>query len=188
MDSQEQFLELIDQVKQGCPDAQEQLFREYEKYVRYVIRPQLSQPLRQVYDSADFAQAVWASFFSDDLGQRVFASPNALLQFLKRMAKNKVADCYRERRRQRTGSCADDKPGATTISHIPGSDETPSQICMAKEQFHSVFQNQPPHHQRILHLLRIGYSIKEIAAQENICERQLERIVRAIFRAIDRHQ
>src|SRR5208337_4800735 len=88
--------EFIARIRDGDEDAARELLRRYEAKVRLVVRRQLPRLLRSRFDSQDFVQSIWGSFF-----RRIKASPTELegtenlIGFLARAARNKVIDEYR---------------------------------------------------------------------------------------------
>src|SRR5436189_1931665 len=88
----------LKRIAAGDQDAARELLTRYEAEVRLVVRRQLPRLLRSRFDSLDFLQSVWGSFF-----RRVKTGPSPaefedarhLVAFLARAAKNKVIDEYR---------------------------------------------------------------------------------------------
>src|ERR1700728_233575 len=93
---------LLARIKDGDEGAARELLCRYESKVRMVVRRQLPRLLRSRFDSLDFLQSVWGSFFyrirarSKDLDEE----PN-LIAFLAWAARNKVIDEYRRAATQR---------------------------------------------------------------------------------------
>src|SRR5712672_2107122 len=87
---------LIDRIQSGNEEAARELLERYESKVRLVVRRQLPRLLRSRFDSIDFLQSVWGSFF-----HRIRTGPNDLqeernlIAFLAWAARNKVIDEYR---------------------------------------------------------------------------------------------
>ena len=55
--------ELLARIKNGDEEAARELLSRYESKVRLVVRRQLPRLLRSRFDSIDFLQSVWGSFF-----------------------------------------------------------------------------------------------------------------------------
>lgn len=180
MDHQ-QFQELIDQVKQGCPDATQTFVENYEEFVLAVVRPRMSQQLRRSHDSQDIVQFVWLSFFNDKLGKRMFGSPEELAAFLRKVAKNKVYDCYQQRRM--TPEKPDNSKVEKLLDHpskLLDDNGTASQKVMAQENIDSTVSSQSPHHQYIFSLFQRGYGYEEIAHHVGLTPRHVRYILDAI--------
>src|SRR4051812_42556334 len=88
---------LMERICAGSDDAVRELLDAYGPALLQVIRRRLSQRLRSRFDSTDFTQAVWTSFFAVPLHTYRFKSPKALLAFLTELASNKVHDATRQR-------------------------------------------------------------------------------------------
>src|SRR6202034_3649815 len=88
--------QFLARIRDGDELAARELLARYEAEVRLVVRRQLPRLLRSRFDSLDFLQSVWGSFF-----RRMRTSPTEfedsrhLVAFLARAAKNKVIDEYR---------------------------------------------------------------------------------------------
>src|SRR4051794_8704712 len=170
------FVALMQRVKAGCPEAAQVLFAQYGDAVRRVVRRWLQQPLRRHFDSTDFEQSVWASFFGDSADRYSFPTPDDLVAFLSQVAYNKVVDATRKR----FGSGQDSRPPErsldepsgqdktdTLVNELPAPTHTPSQHLMADERWHKLTSNLPPGHVRILELLQAGCTQAEIADRLN---------------------
>jgi hypothetical protein len=87
---------VLGQIRDGDEAAARELLRRYEAEVRLVVRRQLPRLLRSRFDSLDFLQSVWGSFFKRVRGGPAeFEDSRHLVAFLARAAKNKVIDEYR---------------------------------------------------------------------------------------------
>ncbi len=88
--------DFLKRIQAGDEGAARELLQRFEAEVRLVVRRQLPRLLRSRFDSLDFLQSVWGSFF-----RRMRTSPTEfedsrhLVAFLARAAKNKVIDEYR---------------------------------------------------------------------------------------------
>ena len=88
------FGTLMAQVQEGCTEAAQKLHEVYGPHILRAVRRRLHQRLRSKYDSLDFVQDVWASFFGDVPQKYTFAQPEDLVAFLSGMAQKKVAAAY----------------------------------------------------------------------------------------------
>src|SRR5271167_2852245 len=83
--------ELLARIQNGDDGAARELLNRYESKVRMVVRRQLPRLLRSRFDSLDFLQSVWGSFF-----HKIRTGPNDLdeernlITFLAWAARNKV--------------------------------------------------------------------------------------------------
>src|SRR4051795_3013637 len=106
--------ELLARIKEGDEGAARELLTRYEPKVRLVVRRQLPRLLRSRFDSLDFLQSVWGSFF-----RKIQTGPNDLMEeqnlitFLAWAARNKVIDEYR-----RAGTRKQDKRREQPLSGV----------------------------------------------------------------------
>ena len=96
---------LLEKLANGESEAAERVFRDYEPFLRAMVRRRLTPMLRVKFDSVDVVQSVWA-----DLLERYrqagwhFTDQEHLRAFLARVTYNHfVNQC----RRNRTPGCAD---------------------------------------------------------------------------------
>jgi RNA polymerase sigma-70 factor (ECF subfamily) len=179
-------------VRGGCPGAAREVFDRYSGHVQRVVRRALHQKLRRQYDSVDFLQSVWASFFQVPAERYTFANPEELMRFLSQVAYNKVADAARgtlgTAKRDATRERSLDQPtGArptdgTLAEELPVGDPTPSQQAIADERWESLVSGLPPGHRRVLELLRDGYTHTEIASIAGIHPKIIQRLLRELRR------
>src|SRR5438067_5679276 len=89
--------EFLKRIQAGDEGAARELLSRFEAEVRLVVRRQLPRLLRSRFDSLDFLQSVWGSFFFRirTTGAAEFRDSRHLVGFLARAAKNKVIDEYR---------------------------------------------------------------------------------------------
>jgi RNA polymerase sigma factor (sigma-70 family) len=179
-DSVLEFRSLMDRVRTGCPQAAAELHARYSGHVRRIVRRHLGPRLRSQFDSVDFLQQVWQSFFAGELGVQQFDSPELLVAFLSRVAANKVSA---EGRRNQTMKRDVDRinnrvrdPRELPSPHQP----TPSQEVMAGERFELLVADQPPDVRRILEMLRVGYTHRAIARAVGISEKTIQRILQRL--------
>lgn len=176
-----EFRRLVEQYRSGDPEAQARLIARYGGVVRAAVRRRLPDGLRKEYDSLDFAQDVWASFFTRPPPLARFDTPDALGGYLAGVARNKVAEVCRRRFRSAGYNIAREEPlvraADGTDVPVPGRDATPSQCAIAGEKWAALAAGVPPAHRRVVALLRAGHTQEEIARQVGKCERHVRRIV-----------
>ena len=124
----------IARIRAGDEEAARDLLTRYEAGVRLVVRRQLPRILRTRFDSIDFLQSVWGSFF-----HRIRTKPTdiqdsrQLIAFLAWAARNKVIDEYRHSASQRKDLhreeplCLDGE----NLRDFPAPTETPSEVVQA---------------------------------------------------------
>ena len=185
-DAEADFQRLMERVRAGCPEAQREVFERYCQFVRRVVRRRLRRQLRRRYDSDDFTQAVWASFFQVPTEQFVFPTSEDLIAFLGQMADNKVKETTRKRlgtRRHRSAYAQSlDAPNPNEDGPVgeavPMVRPTPSQTLIADERWQRLIQGLAPGHRRILELLRDGYSSADIIRMlPNVNRKAIEKLI-----------
>ncbi len=177
------FGALMRQIREGSETASRELVVNYGRHVLRMVRRKLSRSLRSKFDSQDFVQAVWASFFAFQPDRYRFDRPEELVAFLTEMARNKVVEVVRQRmqtekynvNRERSlgGS---ESPTDSPISSQPPPDE----IAIAREEWQRLLESQPAHYQQILQLLGGGHARQEVARDLGLSEKTIYRVVRKL--------
>jgi RNA polymerase sigma-70 factor (ECF subfamily) len=184
-----EFERLMARVRGGCAEAARELFNQYSEQIRLVVRRRLNDRLRRHYDSLDFLQEVWASFFAVPPERFTFASPVELVRFLSRVAYNKVVETVRRRATRKWNltreRCVTDFRPPLRLEQLKADERqpTPSQVAIANEKWERLLRGQPAHCRRILELLRQGHGQTEIARE--LCL-PLKAIQRLLSRLTDR--
>ncbi|WP_169975255.1 RNA polymerase sigma factor [Tautonia rosea] len=175
---------LFARAQSGDKDAWEELFREcYPKVIR-VVRRRLNQPMRSLYDSADFASDVWRSLLAKS-DRFDFPNIGSLLAFLEKAATQKVIDEHRKlhsqkRDQTRTMSLDANVEGLSVGMQVPSTDPTPSQYAVANESFQRVNERLDDTHRRVLEMAREGYATREISDSVGWSVRQVQRALKKL--------
>jgi RNA polymerase sigma-70 factor (ECF subfamily) len=185
MRESDDFTALMQRLNEGSQDAARELFERYGPHIQRVVRRKLDRKLRSKFDSLDFVQDVWTSFFAARQGRREFDRPEALVAFLANMAYHKVIDAFRQRvqtrkhnvRREHSLESSRTGLGGNLVAQQP----TPSQVVVAKERWEMMLQGQPAHYQDILRLLRQGNTHQEVADRLGLNEKTVRRVVQKIL-------
>jgi RNA polymerase sigma factor (sigma-70 family) len=177
----EEFHALIQQVLSGSEVAAQEFFRDYEPYLLHAIRQRLSKRIRSKFDSLDFAQDVWASFFAETPERRSFNNAADLITFLTKVAQNKITDAVRQRMMTEKNN-VNREQSLDDSRHfdkhaLAGREPTPSQILMSQEEWVEFLRKQPVVYRRIFILLRDGKTHDEIAQELDIDEKTVTRVV-----------
>lgn len=173
------FSQLMDQLQHGSQDAAWELIEVYGPHVRRYVRRTLTSDMRSKFDSIDFAQVVWASFFREPHRIRELTTPQQLLGYLATMARNKVIDESRKRldsRKRdvrREESLEHTKSGEKRLLH--SHDPSPSSVAVARERWNRLVRNQPEDVRQILELRFRGETYDEIARRLDINEKTVRR-------------
>lgn len=177
---------LIARARAGDDAAIREILGLFEDDVRRMVRSQLPRALRSQFDSMDFAQAVWQSFFEDlKTRSEEFESASHLRGFLKGVARNKVFEQYRRLTRTEKYSLAKEerlyvRRGDREVTReLPSPGPTPSQTFQAGDRLAKLTAGRPPREVEILTLRHQGMTIEEIAHHIGINERTVRRTIDA---------
>jgi RNA polymerase sigma factor (sigma-70 family) len=183
-DQSQEFAGLMRRVCAGSQGAAEELIERYGAHILRIVRRKLHRSLRAKFDSADFVQAVWASFFALPLERYQFEQSQALVGFLFHLARNKVVEAVRQRlqtqkyniNRERALDDDQTRPANTMVVREP----SPSEIAIAREEWDRLLAGQPEHYRQILVALRDGETQQAVAEQLGLNERTVRRMLRKI--------
>lgn len=179
----ERFRELLGRVRDGDEAAAETIISEYGKHILRAVRRRMNRAIRDRFDSEDFAQAVWASFFGHLSVVSRIDNERELAGFLGRMASNKVIDAgRRQRSRPASNASQEELPEVVRDHRRHVSQPTPSQFAVANEQWDQLTNDDGGRHQQVLEMLRSGMPRAEIAAAVGMSERHLRRILTRMSR------
>lgn len=177
---------LLARVREGNSAAVNQLVNECGPHILRVIRRRMSQRLRGRFDSQDFAQAVWATFFGHLSEISRFQQGQQLIQFLSRVASNKVIDAGR-RAQVRNEQVVDNLSGGFERAQdrrLNMAEPTPSQHAVARESWDQLLENEQDEDRQLLELRRQGLTQLEIAERLGISERQVRRVLSRMSRKL----
>jgi RNA polymerase sigma factor (sigma-70 family) len=172
-------------IQAGDEDAAREMLRRYEAEVRLVVRRQLPRLLRSRFDSLDFLQSVWGSFFRRvRSGPAEFEDSRHLVAFLARAAKNKVIDEYR-RAASRKQDVHREEPlwlDGGRPKEVAAQTDTPSEVAEAREVFSRLRELLPEDRRTVLELKAEGLSSRDIGERLGISERTVQRVLEDLRR------
>jgi len=175
----------LDRIRAGDERAARELLARYEAQVRLVVRRQLPRLLRSRFDSLDFLQSVWASFFRRlRAGPEQFEDPRYLVTFLARVAHNKIVDQYR-RAASRKHDIRREEPlseGGSRTRELIAEQDTASELAEAQEAFDRLRDLLPAGRREILGLKAEGLSSREIGERLGLSERTVRRVLQDLRR------
>jgi RNA polymerase sigma-70 factor (ECF subfamily) len=172
-------------IQAGDEDAARELLSRYEAEVRLVVRRQLPRLLRSRFDSLDFLQSVWGSFFRRVRGGPAeFEDSRHLVAFLARAAKNKVIDEYRRAASQKQDVHREEPIWAegTRPKELPGEIDSPSEVAQAHEVYGRLKSMVPEERRTIVELKAQGLSSRDIGDRLGISERTVQRVIEDLRR------
>jgi RNA polymerase sigma factor (sigma-70 family) len=173
-----EFDNLMERVRVGNPDAIQELFQRYGHHVLLVVRRKLGQDLRRLYDSTDFLQSVWGSFFAEPGEEYRFTTPEALMQYLVRMAHGKVVDAYRQRLGNQKAGLASEQPlEEIEEEELPRGRTTPSQVAIANEDWERLTDGLSERDRAVLEMLRQGHTHAEVAERLGMHPKMVQRLL-----------
>lgn len=178
------FASLMQRVCNGSQEAARDLVERYGAHIIRIIRRKLHRSLRPKFDSGDFVQAVWASFFALPLDQYKFDRSEALVAFLMALARNKVIEVVRQRLQSQKYNVNRERPledlpgmgGSALIARTPSAEE----IAIARDEWDRLLRDQPAHYQQILTALRDGDTQQEAAQRLDVNECTVRRVLRKV--------
>ena len=174
------FQALMEQIAAGSESAVERLLGLYGDHLCRAVRRRLNRALRPKFDTSDFVQAVWASFFGARHDLAKFEHSGQLVAFLARVANNKVVDeCRHQLQTQkadvtRERSLAGD--GSQEIG-VPGREPRPSQVAIAHEQWERLVDGASSRARQIVGLRVAGETMEDIAGQLGVSEKTVHRVL-----------
>ena len=178
------FAELMARAKAGDQAAIHVFLTRFEHEVQMMVRARLPKKLRNQYDSADFVQAVWQSFFSNLPRQAPdFEKVEHLRRYLAGVVRNKIyeqhrrltrTDKYDVLREERLYIRRGDRD---VPREVVSPDPSPSQSAQAGDRLAQLTAGRSQHEVDVIGLRRQGLTFEEIAAATGVRERTARRII-----------
>jgi RNA polymerase sigma-70 factor (ECF subfamily) len=185
-----EFEQLMERIRAGCPEAAREVFERYSKPVHMIVRHRLNPRLRSQFDSLDFTQDTWASFFDVPADRYFFKTPEELVNYLASIAHHKLVDASRKRLQSAKHArhqvhSLEPQTDEGSGNEPPVRQPTPSQLAIAEEQWDRLLEDQPPRVRRALKMLREGHTHKEIAECLGIHPKMLQRMLQTLTRKLN---
>lgn len=172
------FEGLISEARNGSELAAKILVERYQPHVLSVIRRKMHRDMRQKFDSQDFVQAVWVSFFRNRGTLLEASDPGQLIGYLAAMARNKLLDETRRRLNTQKRDIRREQQLHPEINDAGArSDDTPSQVAMANEAWARLIGGASERDRKIVVLRRNGERIDDIAEQLGVSSRTIRRVL-----------
>jgi RNA polymerase sigma-70 factor (ECF subfamily) len=174
LQTDDEFRDLMGRLQEGSEDAAWELVDRYGDAILRAVRRVLNVRLRSKFDSLDFVQLVWCSFFKarDQLVR--FTRPEELAAFLVTMARNKVG--MEVRRRLKTEKYNVNREQASsgfpnTVDQSADHESSPLEVAIAREQWN----------RQIISLRLQGLTYQDIAESLNIAECTVRRFLKRLL-------
>lgn len=193
----EGFAQLIEQVRQGSNVAFTRLVELYGPHLARYARRKMGSALDARFDSTDFAQSVWESFFKGGRQHEEYSSLEAFLAMLRTMTHNHVVDEFRRQGRQRRakhGEVSMDEVEGVAGAFVVSREPSPSQAAIGAEVQERLLggtrrgSGQADRDREVASLKYEGLSHEEIAARLGISVRSVGRILRRMYSEHERCQ
>ncbi len=182
----EDFRDLMQRIRAGSEEAAWELVERYGEPIRRAVRRALNKKLRSKFDSLDFVQLVWSSFFRARDRLDRFERPEQLAAFLFAMTRNKVGMEVRRRlltdKYDVTRERSFDELGALGQAELSDREPAPIEVAIAREQWNRILLNQPTHYRRIVQLRLQGHTYQDIADSLQLAESTVRRFLKKLFR------
>lgn len=178
MTDHDEFRTLLRACRQRDSSAAAELVRRYLPHVRAAVRRRLAAGLRPRFDSHDFAQDVWLSFFHGAVDRLELQDETALIAYLSQMARLKVLEEYRHQTTRKVG-----RPRETPIEDAAppaGREPTPSAVAVADDEWERLTGGLADREKQMLCMLRDGHTHSAVAAACGVAEKTIQRLVRRV--------
>lgn len=179
------FHVLMQDVQRGCDAAVWAIINRYEPHIRRVVRRRVNASLRSKFDTVDFVQMVWQSFFHRPQALKAM-NQRELAGFLVKMAIHKVDTENRRRLDSKKYNVRREVPLDGSQCDRQGScQHNPSQIVMAQDQWEQALGRLPSHYREVVRLRLGGFTQQRIAERLQLNVRTIRRIFQEILAELD---
>lgn len=186
-DKDPQFTVLMTRMRRKSEGAARELLEEYGPHLLRVVRRRLNKRLRTKFDSTDFIQSVWASFFALPADKMNFDQPEALAAFLGELARNKIVDVVRKRLEAlKSGGCREASLDANAVCVVQ--EPSPLAIAIAREEWQRLLHSQSERDRVILTSIGIGNSVQQTASDVGVSRKTIQRVLGRVTRSKKPHE
>jgi RNA polymerase sigma factor (sigma-70 family) len=181
-DYEKDFDCLMQSVCLGSEEAAWQIVDRYGEDIRQAVRRVLNYRLRPKFDSLDFVQLVWNSFFRVREKCDRFHRPEELVAYLLAMARNKVGMEIRRRLMSEKYNIRRELPfDVLRDEELWSHDPPPMDVAVAQERWENMLKKQPSHYRKIIQLRLQGYTFQDIGKAVHLDERSVRRFLQKLL-------
>jgi len=192
IDGMDDFKSLMQRLGAGDEAAAEQIVNRYGDHLTHAIKRRLrSQRMRVRYATEDCLQSVWKSMFSNIDQVARIKTPEHLMNYLAKVASNKLIDRDRQLRAQRNDVYRERKlpePDSPGHDALAVQEPTPSQKVAVNDEWEALTKDLSSEIKGILELYRQGYKIDEIAEKTDRKPRGIRKIIQQFREQVQRSQ
>jgi len=180
------FCSLMQRIREGSHEAFAELMNTHGDHLFRVVRRKLNRAVRSKFDSDDFVQGVWASFYKNRECLPELTSATNLANFLAGIALNKVKfecrRCFASQAKNVNREVPLDQSDMQPA--LCSADPTGSQIAIANEQLESLAGRASSRRRRIVELKAAGATHFEIGEALGIDKKLVQRVLRRLEKAM----
>ena len=187
MGHDDDFSDLMNRARSDDPAAIRDFLSRFEREVQMMVRARLPKKLRTQFDSVDFVQAVWQSFFSDLKDHpRNFANTEHLRGFLAGVVRNKVREQHRRLTRTEKYDLAREQSlyirrgDREVLREVISPEPSPSEMVQADDRMAQLTAGRSPREVEVVRLRLQGLTFVEIAARTRMEERAVRRVIESV--------
>jgi RNA polymerase sigma factor (sigma-70 family) len=190
MSNDHEFNDLLRRAMAGDDKAIRDFLSRFEQEVQTMVRSRLPKKLRTQFDSTDFVQSVWKSFFVDS-DCRDFDNVEHLRGFLFGMVRNKVSEQHRRLTKTGKYDLAREerlyvRRGEREVPReVLSPEPSPSAAVQAADRMAQLTAGRTPLEIEVLTLRRQGLTFAEIGERTGINERTVRRMIESIRSAVE---
>ncbi|HZW31061.1 MAG TPA: sigma-70 family RNA polymerase sigma factor [Isosphaeraceae bacterium] len=192
MHPDDNFTDLMARARSGEPAAIRAFLSQFEPEVRMMVRARLPRKLRTQFDSSDFVQAVWQTFFYDlQQNRHEFVNTDHLKGFLAGVVRNKVREQHRRLTRTEKYNLAREerlyvrRGEREVVREVLSPDPSPSETAQAGDFLEKLTAGRSPRDVEVITLRYQGLTQAEIAAQTGVHERTVRRIIESAWSQLE---
>ncbi|WP_406701206.1 sigma-70 family RNA polymerase sigma factor [Singulisphaera sp. Ch08] len=174
---------LLVKLTRGDDSAAERVFRDYEPFLRAMIRKRLTPALRTKFDTMDIVQSVWTDVLESYRAEGwKFTDRDHLRAFLGRVTYNHF--CRQCRRHGPSLKREQPLSGNESPAIFTSNEPRPSQLAQAGELWKTISDLCPSNHLEVVRLKREGVPLAEIAERTGLHEGSVRRILYELARRL----